>query len=67
MSKFIAKIRRSWKPHHRCQFRDISLYFIGTSLQMPPLRGWVPLVLTLLHRCRPYGTKEGFWHVKVYR
>ena len=25
---------------------------------MPPLRGLAPLVLTLLHRCRPYGTEE---------
>ena len=31
---------------------------------MPPLRGLVPLVLTLLHRCRPYGTEEGFWRVQ---
>ncbi len=31
---------------------------------MPPLRGLVPLVLTLLHRYRPYGTEEGFWRVQ---
>ena len=52
------------KPHHRCQFSGFSRYFGTTFLQMPPLRGLAPLVLTLLHRCRPYGTKEGFWHVQ---
>ncbi|RKU18873.1 hypothetical protein C6503_08600 [Candidatus Poribacteria bacterium] len=31
---------------------------------MPPLRGLVLLVLTLLHRYRPYGTEEGFWRVQ---
>ena len=28
---------------------------------MPPLRGLVPLVLTLLHRYRPYGAEEVFY------
>ena len=37
------------KPHHRCQFRDFSRYFVGASLQMPPLWGlgfWLMYVST---------------------
>ena len=31
---------------------------------MPPLWGFVIVVSTLLHKCRPSGTKEGFEYTK---
>ena len=31
---------------------------------MPPLRGLGLCGCVFLHRCRPYGTKEGFWLIQ---
>ena len=34
---------------------------------MPPLRGLIFRGERVLHRCRPYGAKEGFWHIQGFR
>ena len=42
--------------HHRCQFRDFSRYFVGASLQMPPLWGlglWLMYVSTQMLKKYP--------------
>ena len=50
--------RRSLGPHHRCQFRDFSLYIIGASLHMPPLRGLGFLVTCCYKHAIPTGFKR---------
>ena len=51
--------------YHRCQFRDISLYFIEASLQMPPLWSLGLGGSVFLQRYHPYGIQEGFEVFKV--
>ena len=44
---------------------DFSRYFVGTSLQMPPLRGLVFFVPCCYKHAVPYGTEESFEVFKV--